>query len=243
MVCKKKYRDYLKILSIIPARGGSKSVPRKNIVKVNGFPLISYTIKAALMADCLTDIVVSTDDPEIAEISKKFGAQIPFVRPLDLASDEAQSAPVIGHALDFMEKLNGFKYDAILMLQPTSPLRTSQHIQESIDLFKSQECDSVVSVVSVGGNHPFRMKRLVNNHLVNYVDQGFWNMKPRQSLPDVYIRNGAIYLISREAFLQQQQLIGDKCLGYVMNDSESTNIDTPIDLKIAELLLKEKSEN
>jgi CMP-N-acetylneuraminic acid synthetase len=126
------------------------------------------------------------------------------------------------------------------MLQPTSPLRTSQHIQESIDLFKSQECDSVVSVVSVGGNHPFRMKRLVNNHLVNYVDQGFWNMKPRQSLPDVYIRNGAIYLISREAFLQQQQLIGDKCLGYVMNDSESTNIDTPIDLKIAEILLKEK---
>jgi CMP-N,N'-diacetyllegionaminic acid synthase len=240
MVCKKKSREHVKILAIIPARGGSKSVPRKNIIKVNGAPLISYTIKAALKADCLTDIVVSTDDAEIAEISNKFGAQIPFIRPSDLASDEAQSAPVIEHALYFMEKLKGIQYDAVLMLQPTSPLRTSDHIKESLDLFKSQKCDSVVSIVSVGGNHPLRMKRLENNYLINYVDQGFWNMKPRQSLPDVYIRNGAIYLISREAFLQQHQLIGNKCLGYVMNHSESANIDTPIDLKIAEQLLKEK---
>jgi len=125
-------------------------------------------------------------------------------------------------------------------LQPTSPLRTSQHIKESLDLFTSQECDSVVSIASVGGNHPFRMKRLIDSQLVNYIDQGFWDMRPRQSLPEVYIRNGAIYLISRDAFTRCNQLIGDKCLGYVMNDSESTNIDTPIDLKIAELLLKEK---
>ncbi len=230
----------MNILAIIPARGGSKSVPRKNIVKVNGRPLISYTISAALMVDRLTDVVVSTDDPEIAEISRELGAQVPFVRPVDLASDQAQSAPVIEHALYFMEKIKGLKYDAILMLQPTSPLRTSQHIEESLDLFTSQECDSVVSIVSVGGNHPFRMKRLIDNQLVNYIDQGFWDMRPRQSLPDVYIRNGAIYLISRDVFMHQHQLIGDKCLGYVMNDSESTNIDTPIDLKIAELLLNEK---
>jgi CMP-N-acetylneuraminic acid synthetase len=233
----------VKILAIIPARGGSKGVPRKNIIEINGSPLISYTISAALDVNRLTDIVVSTDNPEIAEISRKLGAQVPFMRPLDLSSDQAQSAPVIEHALFFMEKIKNFKYDAILMLQPTSPLRTSKHIEESLDLFKSNECDSVVSIASVGGNHPFRMKRLINNQLVNYIDQGFWNMKPRQSLPDVYIRNGAIYLIRREAFLQQRQLIGNNCLGYVMSDSESTNIDTPIDLKIAELLLKEKSEN
>tara|TARA_B100000795_G_C22797497_1_gene440111 strand:+ start:1043 stop:1744 length:702 start_codon:yes stop_codon:yes gene_type:complete len=233
----------MKILAIIPARGGSKGVPRKNVIEINGNPLISYTISAALKASLITDIVVSTDDPEIAEISRKLGAQVPFMRPLDLASDQAQSAPVIEHALFFMEKIKDFKYDAILMLQPTSPLRTSQHIEESLDLFKSKECDSVVSVTSVGGNHPFRMKRLINNQLVNYIDQGFWNMKPRQSLPDVYIRNGAIYLISREVFIQQRQLIGNNCLGYVMSDSDSTNIDSPIDLKIAELLLKEKSEN
>ena len=233
----------MKILAIIPARGGSKGVPRKNVIEINGNPLISYTISAALKASLITDIVVSTDDPEIAEISRKLGAQVPFMRPLDLASDQAQSAPVIEHALFFMEKIKDFKYDAILMLQPTSPLRTSQHIEESLNLYKSKECDSVVSVTSVGGNHPFRMKRLINNQLVNYIDQGFWNMKPRQSLPDVYIRNGAIYLISREVFIQQRQLIGNNCLGYVMSDSDSTNIDSPIDLKIAELLLKEKSEN
>ncbi len=230
----------MKILAVIPARGGSKSVPRKNIVKVNGKPLISYTINAALMVDHLTDVVVSTDDSEIANISRDLGAQVPFIRPEDLASDEAQSAPVIEHALNFMENEKGIKYDAVLMLQPTSPLRTSIHIKESIDLFLSQECDSVVSVVSVGGNHPFRMKRLVGNQLVNYIDQGFWDMRPRQTLPDVYIRNGAIYLIDRDVIINQHQLIGSKCLGYVMSDTESANIDTPIDLMLAELLIKEQ---
>jgi CMP-N,N'-diacetyllegionaminic acid synthase len=230
----------VKILAVIPARGGSKSVLRKNIVKVNGKPLISYTINAALMVDHLTDVVVSTDDSEIANISRDLGAQVPFIRPEDLASDEAQSAPVIEHALNFMENEKGIKYDAVLMLQPTSPLRTSIHIKESIDLFLSQECDSVVSVVSVGGNHPFRMKRLVGNQLVNYIDQGFWDMRPRQNLPDVYIRNGAIYLIDRDVIINQHQLIGSKCLGYVMSDTESANIDTPIDLMLAELLIKEQ---
>ena len=229
----------MNILAIIPARGGSKSVPRKNIVKVNGRPLISYTISAALMVDRLTDVVVSTDDPEIAEISRELGAQVPFVRPVDLASDQAQSAPVIEHALYFMEKIKGLKYDAILMLQPTSPLRTSQHIEESLDLFTSQECDSVVSIVSVGGNHPFRMKRLIDNQLVNYIDQGFWDMRPRQELPPVYIRNGSIYLIERDVLINKGQMIGEKCLGMVMGDKESINIDTPLDLKLAELLLEE----
>ena len=229
----------MNILAIIPARGGSKSVPRKNIVKVNGRPLISYTISAALMVDRLTDVVVSTDDPEIAEISRELGAQVPFVRPVDLASDQAQSAPVIEHALYFMEKSKGLKYDAILMLQPTSPLRTSQHIEESLDLFTSQECDSVVSIVSVGGNHPFRMKRLIDNQLVNYIDQGFWDMRPRQELPPVYIRNGSIYLIERDVLINKGQMIGEKCLGMVMGDKESINIDTPLDLKLAELLLEE----
>ncbi len=230
----------MKILAVIPARGGSKSVPRKNIVKLDGVPLINYTISAAIESECFTDIIVSTDDSEIAEISKELGAQVPFVRPEDLASDEAQSAPVIEHALHFMENEKSIKYDAVLMLQPTSPLRTSTHIKESIDLFSSQECDSVVSIVSVGGNHPFRMKRLVGNQLVSYIDQGFWDMRPRQVLPDVYIRNGAIYLIDRDVIVNQHQLIGSKCLGYVMSDTESANIDTPIDLMLAELLIKEQ---
>ena len=230
----------IRVLAVIPARGGSKGIPRKNIIKLNGLELIGYTIKAAIESDCLIDIVVSTDDSEIANISRDFGAQVPFIRPKNLASDDAQSAPVIEHALHFMENMRGIKYDAVLMLQPTSPLRTSAHIKESIDSFLSQECDSVVSIVSVGGNHPFRMKRIVGNQLVNYIDQGFWDMRPRQVLPDVYIRNGAIYLIDRDVIVNQHQLIGSKCLGYIMNDIESANIDTPVDLMLAELLIKEQ---
>jgi len=229
----------MKTLAIIPARGGSKGIPRKNITMLNDKPLISYTINAALEADAMTDIVVSTDDTEIADIARELGALVPFIRPLKLATDQSESAPVIEHTLYFMEEMRGFKYDAIIMLQPTSPLRTSQHINDSISLFDSKDCDSLVSIVSVGGNHPLRMKRLDGDKLLNYVDQGFWNMQPRQSLPPLYIRNGSIYLISRDTFIKKKQLIGENCLGYLMSDIESVNIDTRIDLLVAELLLKE----
>jgi CMP-N-acetylneuraminic acid synthetase len=126
------------------------------------------------------------------------------------------------------------------MLQPTSPLRTSEHIKEAIDMFLSNDCDSVVSVASVNGNHPFRMKKLINNQLINFIDQGFWDMRPRQELPEVYIRNGAIYLINKDQLLKQKQLIGNKCLGYIMNDKDSINIDSEIDLILADLLIKER---
>ena len=227
-----------KILTVIPARGGSKGIPRKNIISIGGRPLIDYTIKSALQVKRLKDIVVSTEDSEIKSIAKKYGAQAPFTRPDHLSTDQAQSAPVIIDALNRMEEIKNTKYDAVLMLQPTSPLRTSSHIERAVDLFLSQDCDSVVSVVSVGGTHPFRMKRLVGNQLVNYIDQGFWDMRPRQELPPVYIRNGSIYLIKRDTLISKGQLIGEKCLGMVMNDEESVNIDSPLDLKLARLLLE-----
>ena len=230
----------MRTLAIIPARGGSKGIPRKNIAILNGKPLIYYTIEAAKKSEYLTDVVVSTEDVEIAKISRDLGALVPFIRPSNLATDEAESAPVIEHALKFMEDKRGFEYDAILMLQPTSPLRTSEHIDKSIKLFSSKDCDSLVSIVSVGGNHPLRMKTLIGDRLLNYVEQGFWNMKPRQSLPDVYIRNGSIYLIKRDTFVHSKQLIGKSCLGLPMNEFDSVNIDSPIDFKIADLILKDK---
>jgi CMP-N-acetylneuraminic acid synthetase len=228
-----------KILTVIPARGGSKGIPRKNIVKIGGRPLIDYTIKPALQVNRINHVIVSTEDEEIASISRGLGVEVPFMRPNHLAVDQAQSAPVVIDALYRMEEINNIKYDAVLMLQPTSPLRTSKHIEKALDLFFSQECDSVVSVVSVGGTHPFRMKRLVDDRLVNYIDQGFWDMRPRQELPPVYIRNGSIYLIERDVLINKGQMIGEKCLGMVMGDKESINIDTPLDLKLAELLLEE----
>jgi CMP-N-acetylneuraminic acid synthetase len=227
------------ILAVIPARGGSKGIPRKNIAKIGGRPLIGYTIQSALQVDRINNVIVSTEDEEISAISKELGAQVPFIRPDNLATDWAESAPVIIDALNRMEKLSNIKYDAVLMLQPTSPLRTSKHIDKALDLFFSQKCDSVVSIVSVGGTHPFRMKRLVGNQLINYIDQGFWDMSPRQKLPPVYIRNGAIYLIKRDVLIKEEQLIGRKCLGMLMSDKESVNIDSSLDLKLVKLLLEE----
>jgi len=229
-----------KIIAIIPARGGSKGILRKNIIELRGRPLIDYTIQPARSVSRIEHLIVSTDDDEIAKISKQLGADVPFMRPKVLATDKAESAPVIIDAVERMELLKGITYDSILMLQPTSPLRTSEHIEKALDLFYSQTCDSVVTVVSVGGMHPFRMKRLVGDRLVNYIDQGFWDMRPRQVLPPAYIRNGAIYLIKRDLLLKDKKLIGEHCLGMVMSDEESVNIDTGLDLKLADLLLEER---
>jgi len=231
----------MKVLAVIPARGGSKGVPRKNIALINQRPLISYTIEASLGVDRITDVIVSTDDEEIAQVSKNLGAQVPFIRPKELASDTAESAPVIIHALEYMESKQNFNYDVVMMLQPTAPLRTANHINQALDLYSSQTCDSVVSIISVGGYHPFRMKRLVGNKLVNYIEQGFWDMRPRQVLPEAYIRNGAIYLINRNVLLEYKMLIGQNCLGFKMSDEESVNIDTRLDFIMAELLLKERN--
>jgi len=228
------------ILTVIPARGGSKGVEYKNMRNVAGKPLLWYSISAAKDAEYLNDIVVTTDDKFISQYAKDNGVLSPFIRPKELSTDSAQSAPVVEHAVRFMEERNDCEYDAVLMLQPTSPLRTSEHIKEAIDMFLSNDCDSVVSVASVNGNHPFRMKKLINNQLINFIDQGFWDMRPRQELPEVYIRNGAIYLINKDQLLKQKQLIGNKCLGYIMNDKDSINIDSEIDLILADLLIKER---
>ena len=232
----------MKILSIIPARGGSKSVPRKNIAPIAGKPLIYHTISEALKVEQIDDLVVSTEDPEIADISKSLGAQVPFLRPAELASDQAQAHPVLKHCLEFMEKKREITYDAVLMLQPTSPLRTSSHIITALNLMEQNECDSVVSVVSVGGEHPFRMKRLIGNRVINYIEQGFEDMRPRQVLPKVFIRNGAIYLSKQKLIAAKNTIVGENCLGFEMSADESINIDTRHDFMLAELLLKEAKQ-
>ena len=231
----------MKLLAVIPARGDSKGVPRKNIASINNRPLISYTIDAALSVDRITDVVVSTDDEEIAKVAENLGAKVPFIRPANLATDSAESAPVIIHALKHMEAKHNWNYDAVIMLQPTSPLRTSDNINQALDLYSSKPCDSVVSIISVGGYHPFRMKRLEGEQLVNYIDQGFWDMRPSQILPSVYIRNGAIYLLNRDILLKHEMLIGEHCLGLKMSDEDSINIDTRLDFIMAELLMKERN--
>lgn len=227
----------LRVLAVVPARGGSKSVVRKNIATMAGKPLIAYTIEEAKKVSEICDLVVSTDDEEIAAVSQSLGALVPFIRPAHLAADDSQSAPVIEHCLRFMESMRKCTYDAVLMLQPTTPLRKSDHIERAIKMLETNDCESVVSVVSVAGYHPFRMKRFVDNRLLNFIEQGFEDMRPRQLLPPVYIRNGAIYLTRRNVIIDRGWLVGEPCVGFEMEAHESVNIDTRDDLLFAEFIL------
>jgi len=225
-----------KILAVIPARGGSKGVPGKNIIDFCGKPLIQYTIEAALNSKDLGECIVSTDSSEIASVAKSLGVLSPFKRPANLSGDEALSLDVVQHAVEFMESKNGSEYDFILMLQPTTPLRQATDIDKAIQLLIETRADSVISVVDVDGHHPLRMKRVVDGRLINYIDQGYEDMRPRQSLPSAYIRNGAIYAVTRDVLMNQHSFTGEDCRAYIMPSSRSINIDTLMDLELAKIL-------
>ena len=218
------------ILGVIPARGGSKGIPNKNIIEIGGNPLIHYTIKAGLESKMLTHCVVSTESDEIKRIAKVHGGNVPFKRPKELSSDNAVSMPVMKHAIQFMEKKQNCKYDIVVMLQPTTPLRLSEDIDNSLILLEESKADAVISVVDVGANHPLRMKRIVDGRLINYIDQGYENMQPRQELPSVYIRNGAIYAVKRDILMEDDSWVGNDVVAYIMPTERSVNIDAMQDL-------------
>ena len=226
----------MRILGIIPARGGSKGVKGKNIKELCGKPLIAYTIESALKSN-LSQIIVSTDDIKIKEISEKFGANVPFLRPDNLSDDSSSSLDVAIHALKYMEEINSFKYDAIMLLQPTSPFRDSEDINKCIKLMEeNNEVDSVISVVDVGSNHPARMKYISNNLLI---DPPFCEIKEnqnRQELEPMYIRNGVIYLTKSES-IKKRSFKGKKSFAYIMTNSKSINIDTQFDFDLCEWTL------
>jgi len=219
-----------KILGVIPARGGSKGIPNKNIIEVGGNPLIHYTIKAGLESKILTHCVVSTESDEIERVAKEHGGSVPFKRPEELSADNAISMPVMKHAIQFMEKQKKCKYDVVVMLQPTTPLRLAKDIDNSLILLEETQADAVISVTDVGANHPLRMKRVVDGRLINYIDQGYENMQPRQELPSVYIRNGAIYAVKRDVLMEDSSWVGKDVRAYIMPSDRSVNIDTYEDL-------------
>lgn len=229
-----------KILAVVPARGGSKGIPNKNIYPIAGKPLIGYTLDCVKGSREITHCVVSTDSEEIARVAKECGGQVPFMRPIELATDMAASLPVVQHAVSQAEKLYSCSYDAVILLQPTCPLKSFADIDACIELLFTSGADSVVSVVNVGANHPLRMKRIVaGDRLINYVDQGREDMRPRQSLPPVFIRNGAIYVSLRRIVMESDLLVGDDCRAFIMPTERSINIDCFDDLLIAEHYLNE----
>lgn len=223
----------MNILGLIPARGGSKGVPGKNIKSLAGKPLILYTIEAAL-ASSLATCIVSTDDPAIAKIAKNAGASVPFMRPEELATDTAKSLDVVKHALLLMEEREGRRFDAVMLLQPTAPFRNSGDIDFAIQLLESNPlADSVISVVNVEAHHPARMKYIEDGRLVDPSFAEAYESQNRQELTPMYIRNGAIYLTKRESLLNNS-FKGKICLAYVMPSDRSSNIDTIEDFEYAE---------
>jgi CMP-N,N'-diacetyllegionaminic acid synthase len=233
-----------KILAVIPARGGSKGVPHKNIRLVSNQPLIGYTIQAALAAQqLLYRVIVSTEDEEIARISRDLGAEVPFMRPPELATDTAPTRPVLQHAVDFIEKRDDVQIDWVLLLQPTALFRTAEDIEIAISTALAHECDSVISVTQVFAEHPILMKRIENDQLLSYCIEEKEGTRRQDYSPSAYIRNGAIYLTRRDILMDQDSIWGKIIRPYVMPAERSVNIDSEIDLKVAELLIQERIQS
>ena len=233
----------LLVLGVIPARAGSKGVPGKNIKKLNNKPLIYYSIKEAQKSKHITHLVVSTDSKEIQKVSIKYGAECPFLRPKELSTDSALAVPTIQHSLNYMENIKEIKYDYIIMLQPTSPLRRCIDIDNSIEKLIQSDADGIISVVDVNNYHPMKMKMFLGSDkksgkMVDYEKPPVENC-PRQELPPVFIVNGAIYATKRDVFQEKNSFQGENCIGYIMDADRSINIDTEIEFTIAEKLMKE----
>ena len=236
-------KNKLKILAIIPARGGSKSVPRKNIRKLNGKPLIAYTIEAANeIKDKFHKIIVSTDDEEISEISKIFGAEVPFIRPKELAGDKTPTYPVLQHAVNFVENQDSIKIDLVMLLQPTTPFRNTEDISNSIKLSQTSDSDSVISVVQVFSTHPILMKKIENGVLTHYSIEEKEGTPRQLYEPAAYMRNGAIYLTKRDVLINNNSIWGNSITPYIMPQERSYNIDDEIDFLSSEMILRNQSK-
>ncbi|MCC6993604.1 MAG: acylneuraminate cytidylyltransferase family protein [Deltaproteobacteria bacterium] len=228
----------MRVLGVIPARGGSKGVPRKNIRKLGDRPLIGHTIAAAL-ASRLARTVLTTDDEEIAAVGRSLGAEVPFMRPAELASDSARAIPVIQHALATLEAA-GDHFDAVMMLQPTTPFRRTEDIDGALALLEKTGADSVISVVDTGGHHPARMKFLDGDRLIDPPYCEAYENQPRQELTPMYLRNGAIYLTRRDVIMAGAgSFKGRDCRAWIMPASRSVNIDNELEFRQAEWLLAE----
>lgn len=226
--------DDSSILAVVPARGGSKGIPRKNIRLIAGRPLIDWTIAAALACPRIGSVVVSTDDSEIASVARACGAKVPFLRPAELARDETPGVAPVLHAI---EQLPGYSH--VMLLQPTSPLRTVHDIDAAIDLATARQADSVVSVTQPDAHPMWTFQLDETGRLRRLLDAP--PAVRRQDLPPVYALNGAIYLVRTDWLRRTGALVTPDTLALPMPRERSVDIDTPIDWALAEALLKDIS--
>ena len=224
-----------KILAIIPARGGSKGIRRKNLQKLSGKPLIVHTIIAAKKTKSINKIIVSTDDKEIGKISKNNGAEVPFLRPKQISKDTSSIIEVIKHALKFLQENQSYVPDIIILLQPTSPLRTSQLITKTINTLKKSKATSVITVSKIT-KHPYASYWLKNDFLKPF-EKNFTKYSRRQEFPDLFFPTGAVYTFWYDTLKKFNSLHGPKIKPIVVHD-EDIDIDNLRDLFFAEMMLK-----
>lgn len=225
-------------LAIIPARKGSKRLLNKNILKLGGKPLVAWTIEAALKSKYINEVMVTTDSDEIAEISKNYGAKVPFIRPNELATDKASSYDVIKHTIDFYRQKNQI-FDYIILLQPTSPLRNYDNINKAIELQIEKNANSITSVCEM--NHsPLWSNTLPNNSsMIGFIEPEIIG-KRSQDIETYYRLNGAIYIAKTKTLLKEESFISvSKSFAYKMDKKHSVDIDDEMDFKMAELIIKE----
>jgi len=230
-------------LAVITARSGSRDIPGKNIRPLGGRPLIEYTIEAASRCRRLTDTIVSTDSEEIADIARRAGATVPFLRPGHLAQDNTPHLPVIQHALTEMERLRDTQYDLVVTLQPTSPFRLPEDIDGTIGILLETGADSAVSVCEVAAAaHPIKAKRLDGSLLVPYCVPEPEGIR-RQELPPAYKRSGAVYASRRTLVMGAGRFYGDRIAAYVVPRERSIDIDMPLDWIMAEFMVTQLRTN
>lgn len=230
-----------KVLAIIPARGGSKGIPRKNIRLLAGYPLIAYSIAAALAAEAVQRVIVSTDDEEIAQVAHQFGAEVPFLRPAEHAQDRTPDLPVFKHALDWLLINEGYQPDIVIQLRPTSPFRRVWHINQAVyRLVETPMADSI-RAVCVPFQNPYKMWRISSDGFMHpLMETEFrepYNM-PRQELPEVYWQTGYVDAAWADTILIKNSMTGDFILPLVINPSEFVDIDSLDDWQRAERMVQ-----
>ena len=229
----------MNILGVIPARGGSKAIPHKNIALVAGRPLVAYTCDAALASQRLTRVVLSTDDPTIAEVGRQCGVEVPFLRPADLAQDDTPMLSVLQHALRILQETESYQPEVVVLLQPTSPLRRAEHIDAAVDILLKTGADSVVSVVEVPHQfNPVSLMHLEEGRLVPFLEGPL--VLRRQDKPRVYARNGPAVLVVRRKVVESGKLYGEVVRPLEMSMADSVDVDDSSDLALAEFWLQRR---
>jgi len=228
-----------KILAITLARGGSKGVKDKNIKSICGKPLIFYTIREAKKSKYIDRYIVSTDSKKIQAISKKYGAEAPFLRPKYLSSDTASSVAALKHTIKWTEKDANIRYDIILELMCTNPLKKSKDIDSIIEKIINTEADSVIAVHRLEDHHPIRIKKIINDKIVNFCLKEKHETRRQDLKPKAYIRSGSIYALQRDHIMIENRRYGSKnSRPYILPESRAINVDNKIDFIVAAQIIK-----